>query len=313
VIRHPALAHREFTAYLSEAALKIVIGLPTNREYCGALTVVNGLGRIALGPVPVAARALDDLAAAHGNPTRSSLLAYGDSPAGRYRLQRILNTGRGTPYPAKSFGACGLILMRATDGDAALAEANGRFHIAIQGGRLGRDGRLKATAGAFRISDAHMKCLVALLDGADQAICDCREDAAQPSMGLVDTGSAEAFSDPLRLPSQSGISGATRRQLIEAGGSALAGAIAVNFCGVFIGLGLPAPAYAQDGAYPAYPSNGQSGTQPPGSYLNPTQQGQPSNPEDAPPGTYLNPTQQGQPSNPEDAPPGTYLNPKQQP
>jgi len=294
-----------------EAVLKIIIRLPQNRDNCGALTVIDGLGQIALGPVPVAARALDDPAATHGNPTRSSVLAYGDSPAGRYRLQRILNTGGGTLYPAKLFGACSLILMRATDGDAALAEANGRFHIAIQGGRLGRDGRLKATAGAFRISDAHMKCLIALLDGADQVICDCREDAAQPSLGLVDTGSAETFSDPLPLPSQTSIKGATRRQLIEAGGSALAGAIAVNLSGIFIGLGLPAPAYAQNDAYPS--SGGQSDTQPPGTYLNPTQQGQPSNPEDAPPGTYLNPTQKGEPSSPEDAPPGTYLNPTQQP
>src|ERR1700730_8303356 len=98
------------------------------------------------GPFPVAARATDPLAAAAGNPKRSPLLRYGDTPTGGYIVTRLLKSGRGTRFPTVQFGANGVIVLEPVSGAAAAAEANGRFHFLIAGGRVSREGCLRPAA-----------------------------------------------------------------------------------------------------------------------------------------------------------------------
>jgi hypothetical protein len=111
----------------------------------------------------------------HRNPKRSPLFCYGDTPLGTYRLVRILPSGRGTAYDSRQYGPHGVIVLDALAGDAALAEANGRFHIFIQGGALGRGGRLRSTNGCLRLFDTDLKTLIARIKSMGAIVCECIE------------------------------------------------------------------------------------------------------------------------------------------
>src|SRR5262249_49108805 len=107
------------------------VKLPRDRDRCGTLTLHDARGRRISGPFVVAGRASDALAAANGNVLRNSLLRFGDTPTGTYRVREILSSGRGTPFDTARFGPHGIVALEGVSGDAALAEANGRFHILI--------------------------------------------------------------------------------------------------------------------------------------------------------------------------------------
>ncbi len=147
---------------------RIVVRLPENRDYCGELRLQIG-PRLSLGPWPVAGRSSDELALRHGNPQRLRTLRYGDTPLGLYRLRRVLPTGAGTPYPKAQHGACGVLVFESRSGEGALAEANGRFYLGLIGGRSARNGRLRSTAGALRLANAHLRQLIGALTDPDRA------------------------------------------------------------------------------------------------------------------------------------------------
>ena len=141
----------------SNPLVSLLIELPANRDYTGTLSLLNESGKIILGPFAVAGRSGDQLAAEHGNPSRATTLPYGDTALGTYRVAAISATGSGTRYRRDLFGAHGAIVLHAKDGDAALAEANGRFEILIHGGPLSPYGTLRATSGHLRIADNDLK------------------------------------------------------------------------------------------------------------------------------------------------------------
>lgn len=168
------------TNYLERLTLRI--DLPADRDYVGLLRVLDSCDHLLAGPCRIAARASDEIAAQHGNPTRASTLAYGDPPLGSYRVRGLASTGAGTKYRSDLFGHLDVIILNGTAGYAALADANGRFEVLIHGGPLSATGGLRATTGHFRISDPDLSVLSDLIRRAKTAWCVC--DAAPSSDGV---------------------------------------------------------------------------------------------------------------------------------
>ena len=135
----------------------IRIRFPDDRDYAGTLEVFSADGTVILGPFPAAGRAHDRRAAAHGNSSRDPLLPYGDTPAGAYAVRGVVESESG---PA--------VVLEPVSGQAALADANGRFRLFIQGG--GDDGSLPATTGAVRLRDRDQRQLVGLLRDVSKPI-----------------------------------------------------------------------------------------------------------------------------------------------
>jgi|HubBroStandDraft_6_1064221.scaffolds.fasta_scaffold01118_4 hypothetical protein len=158
---------------------KLIVILPVNRDFEGLLRLEDQNGRLVTGPFAVCGRADGEAAARHGNSPRHTLLPFGDTPLGRYRIAGILPT-RGRPnLPGERFGPYGVVVLKPIAGDAALADANGRFHIVIQGGKLGPGRRLRPTNGSLRVADQDLKKLVHWLRRMQHCVCECVA-AAEP-------------------------------------------------------------------------------------------------------------------------------------
>jgi hypothetical protein len=181
--------------------IKIIVRLPDDRDYAGQICIENSAGQRLAGPFPVCGRADDKLARENQNPGRDPLLPFGDLPLGEYQLRQIIGSGTGTPYPGGEFGAAGIILLQPKAGDAALADANGRFGFFIQGGALSRDGRLRPTDGSLRLSNRHQRKLINVLRRGNGVDCQCwvldagsvktgRKVAATVMPGLLAQGKA---------------------------------------------------------------------------------------------------------------------------
>lgn len=164
--------------------LRLVVLLPKDRDACGIIRLLDG-ERLLLGPWPVAGRGTDRLAAEFGNPARSTLQRYGDTPLGLYRITGRLGSGPGTPFPQSEFGRHGLITLEPLAGDALIAEANGRFNNAIVGGCPDRDGRLRSTAGALRLKDEHLRRLLRAFDEHTSLDCEVKDGPARSRAALV--------------------------------------------------------------------------------------------------------------------------------
>ncbi len=152
---------------------KIIIRLPSNRDYPGQLHLENPSGKRIAGPFPVGGRADNKLAQDNGNPDRNRLLPFGDTPLGEYQILQIVASGTGTPYAAEEFGAAGIVLLQPKDGEAVLADANGRFGFFIQGGAVSRKGALRPTEGSLRLFNGHQRKFIAALRRLGGADCQC--------------------------------------------------------------------------------------------------------------------------------------------
>jgi len=165
---------------------KLIVSLPTNREFEGSLTLEEENGRVLAGPFPVCGLADRAAAGRHGNPSGHALLPFGDTPLGRYRVAGIQATGPRTSLPAEQFGPHGVIVLTPTAGDAALADANGRFCIVIQGGTLAQGRRLRPTNGALRLTDKDQRTLVRTLRRSRRpCVCECVTAAQSASVRTV--------------------------------------------------------------------------------------------------------------------------------
>lgn len=153
---------------------KIVVQLPANRDYAGCLEIQTAAGQRIAGPFPVCGRADDASAQDNKNPGRNPLLPFGDIPFGEYQIVKIMPSGPGTAYRAEEFGSAGILLMRPKLGDAALADANGRFGFFIQGGARTRNGLLRPTQdGSLRLSDRDQRRFISALRKAGDINCYC--------------------------------------------------------------------------------------------------------------------------------------------
>lgn len=180
--------------------MRLCIDLPRDRNRTGVLRAIDGKGKTVFGPVPVAGRASDLLAAAHRNPGRDPLFRFGDTPLGQYRLLRVLDRGSRAFLRSNDLGSAALALA-ATSGPAAIAEANGRYHVLVCGGPLSADGRLRSTAGAMRLRDEDAIALGRLLARAGRVTCSVSVGAASGS-GLVSIDDRCPMSDPVTLPAE---------------------------------------------------------------------------------------------------------------
>jgi hypothetical protein len=181
---------------MNACATTIRIQLASNRDRAGQLTVLDEGGRTILGPIEVSARAADSIAAENGNPFREPVLPFGDPPTGVYEAVDAVETGADTRFRADLYGSHGAIVLSPLSGDAALADACGRFQILIHGGHLSADGRLRVSSGHFRVSDNDLARLLVLVWASERPLrVECREDlsaADDPGVALEElTADAE--------------------------------------------------------------------------------------------------------------------------
>ena len=175
---------------------KIIVHLPANRDYAGWLEVRGPGGRRIAGPFPVCGRADDRLARAEGNPERNPLLPGGDTPLGEFSATRIVPSGPGTPYDGEEFGAAGVVLLEPRRGDAALADATGRFVLMIHGGAPSRNGALRPTDGSLRLANRDLRTLIGVLRQAGTVPCHCVPmGAARPKSKVAVEEAAAGSSD----------------------------------------------------------------------------------------------------------------------
>ena len=179
---------------------RLIVELLPNRDRCGGISFVNAAGRKICGPFPVACRSSDNLAAANGNPQRDPLLRFGDTPTGGYLVRRILKSGKGTAFPASRLGPHGVIVTEPVSGDAASADANGRFHFLIIGGDLSSGNKLRSTAGSLRLRNDHLRSLIKALASCSGVHCDVVEVDRLPHRGTVHVDDLCRDDDPIDLP-----------------------------------------------------------------------------------------------------------------
>jgi len=152
--------------------LTIEVVLGSDRNRVGRLVLKDGAGRTVAGPYSVCGRANDFAASEHGNPTRSALQHYGDTPTGEYQMRAIVRTGRGSAYDAAVFGKFGMITLVPVRGQAALADQNGRHVLVIHAGTPNPASKLLyATNGSLRMFDEDLRDLIEALRGESSAIC----------------------------------------------------------------------------------------------------------------------------------------------
>lgn len=215
---------------------RIIVELPLDRNYCGRLSAFDESGRLLCGPFAVAGRAGDALAQANGNPKRNPLLRYGDTPFGSYRAVRVARDA-------------GVIVMEAVSGDAALAEANGRYRLFIQGGAPAPNGALRSSAGALRVSDGDLAALIAVLGAEKNIRVDVVADEMIPSGAAVFIDDASRDEDPPEIPGTPSsvrdlFGEVSRRDALRAGAAGASGITALSLSVSFIAVGTPTPAHA---------------------------------------------------------------------
>jgi len=174
----------------------LIVTVPPGRRGCGSLLASDPEGKDLLGGrIAVAARADEALARSHGNPARDVLRPYGDPACGTYLL---IATDRlaGAPEALRDeIGECQL-LFEPSEGDAARAESGGRLLLALHGGRLGTDNRLRATAGGLRVSGRDLETLLRVLSSTDEWRLELREEAPKMLPADLSDEPAGAGIDP---------------------------------------------------------------------------------------------------------------------
>jgi hypothetical protein len=151
---------------------RLEIELPVERMSAGRLTFVNDGGGVIAGPFWVLGEADNRSAMAHGNPDRSPLLRYGDTPSGRFDISGFLRPET-DPRMVHTYGPNGAIRLEPVGGDAALAAENGRIGLLIHGGDPGPNGGLRPTNGCLRLADSDMLSLMTaiLVNGSPPNKC----------------------------------------------------------------------------------------------------------------------------------------------
>jgi hypothetical protein len=156
---------------------RLEIRLPENRRFCGSLTLFSPSGDVVLGPLPVAGTADQELAAKNFNPTRTPLLPYGHTPQGFYRFSRLISMREGDLVDIARYGRFGIAVFDPCAGDAALAEAAGRFELWLHGGSFIED-KLSSTAGSLRVFDHDQQLLMRTLGRCGSIACSIMTDPA---------------------------------------------------------------------------------------------------------------------------------------
>lgn len=143
---------------------KLLVVLPTARDYCGRAILLSGRGARLLGPFRVLGTASGHVARRHGNPGRERRLPFGHPPAGTYLVAGSLPPASRPRRPGR-FGRLGALVLRPSAGEA-LGFAEKRPRVVLHGGKCDRRGRLRRTRGGLRVSDADLRQLFAAINRA---------------------------------------------------------------------------------------------------------------------------------------------------
>src|SRR5271170_4527061 len=176
----------------------IEILLPSDRNRAGQLFFKANDDRDLRVPWSVCGRANDFAASEHGNPTRSPLLPYGDTPTGEYRVRGILPTGNGTAYDGKKFGPFGMIVLEPLCGEAMIADQHGRRVLVIHGGSPHAASKLLyATNGSVRMYDDELRELIRDVRGESSVTCRISETNEAGSLPVTLDPSYDEGDPPL--------------------------------------------------------------------------------------------------------------------
>lgn len=167
---------------------KLLIVLPTARDYCGRGVLLSGNGSRLLGPFRILGTASRNVSRKNGNPSHDRGLPFGDPPAGTYLVAGSLPPASRKRRP-KRFGLLGALVLQPSAGEA-MAAAGQRPRIVLHGGKCDRRGRLRRTRGGLRVADADLAQLLAAVNRA-QASDDPVEtvevlDVSQTATGELD-------------------------------------------------------------------------------------------------------------------------------
>ena len=129
--------------------------LPADRLSNGTLAVQDEGGRVVLGPHPVVCAVDKVFAARAGNPDASRRRPFGDVPTGRYRYLGFARRGDVALPTDENTGLHPVLVFRAIDGEAAMAEAAGRGDLLLHGGLA------EPTLGTLRLADNILAAVLA--------------------------------------------------------------------------------------------------------------------------------------------------------
>ena len=174
----------------------LVVTVPPGRRGCGSLVAFDEQGKDLLGgSIPVAARADEALARRHGNPARDVMRPFGDPACGTYLLVATDRLAGAPEALRDEIGECQL-LFEPSEGDAARAESGGRLLLALHGGRIGADNRLRATAGGLRVRGHDLEMLLRVLSGEEEWRLELREEVPKMLATELSDEPAGAGIDP---------------------------------------------------------------------------------------------------------------------
>jgi len=144
---------------------KLVIFVPRGRAFCGRAFVLGADGKTRVGPLRVLATASVRVARKHGNADASPLLPFGHPPQGTYAIAASLPPGY-VHKRKRRYGRVGGLLLAPQSGQALDATSSGRRIVAVHGGPQDKKRRLRPTRGGIRLSNAHMRALLAAVNRA---------------------------------------------------------------------------------------------------------------------------------------------------
>jgi hypothetical protein len=125
------------------------------------------------------------------------LLPYGDTPLGEYRIAQLSASGDEAGYPTSKYGDKGVAILEPIAGEAALAEANGRFRLLIQGGCRNR---LTPASGSLRLLDEHQREFITALEQLGAMPCVCLPSEKGRKTLPIDLSADYMGTDPPPVP-----------------------------------------------------------------------------------------------------------------
>lgn len=141
---------------------KLIVIVPADRKACGRALLLSVAGVALLGPIRVLATASRRVARRHGNPTCSPHLPFGHPPSGKFLVTGSLPPGFLHRRPGR-YGRLGALLLEAEESPGGgLAPRR----IALHGGPLDSEGRLRPTRGGVRVSDEDLLNLLTAVNAA---------------------------------------------------------------------------------------------------------------------------------------------------
>jgi len=146
---------------------KLVVMVPIGRAFCGRAYIVGADGVTRAGPFRALGTASVRVATKHGNASCSQLSPFGHPATGTYVIAASLPPGYAHKR-ARRYGRVGGLLLSPTGGDALRATSNGRKLTAIHGGPRDTKKRLRPTRGGVRLSNGHMRALLAAINEAQR-------------------------------------------------------------------------------------------------------------------------------------------------